>query len=92
MEHLIDMGVEYCVLRATWFMGALLPHTQTCIRKLLANRKGVENFSEWQRLTTIRDKGKINTACADRKILFVSATDIAAFQALTDAEPHSTTT
>ncbi len=26
-QHLVDIGVEYCVLRATWFMGTLLPHT-----------------------------------------------------------------
>ena len=24
-QHLVDIGVEYCVLRATWFMGALSP-------------------------------------------------------------------
>jgi festuclavine dehydrogenase len=26
-QHLVDIGVEYCVLRPTWFMGALSPHT-----------------------------------------------------------------
>lgn len=25
-QHLVDIGVEFCVLRATWFMGALSPH------------------------------------------------------------------
>lgn len=24
-QHLVDIGAEYCVLRATWFMGALEP-------------------------------------------------------------------
>ena len=26
-QHLDDIGVEYCVLRPTWFMGAPPPHT-----------------------------------------------------------------
>ena len=26
-EHLVNIGVEYCVLLPTWFMGACLPHT-----------------------------------------------------------------
>jgi festuclavine dehydrogenase len=26
-QYLDDIGVEYCVLLATWFMGALLPYT-----------------------------------------------------------------
>jgi hypothetical protein len=25
-QYLVDLGVEYCVLRATWFMGTLLLH------------------------------------------------------------------
>ena len=27
-QHLDKIGVEYCVLRATWFMGVFLPPTQ----------------------------------------------------------------
>lgn len=26
-QHLVDIGVEYCVLRATWFMGTFSPNT-----------------------------------------------------------------
>lgn len=26
-QHLLDSNVEYCVLRATWFMGAFLPRS-----------------------------------------------------------------
>ncbi len=26
-QHLVDLGVEYCVLRATWFMGTFSPNT-----------------------------------------------------------------
>ncbi|KAJ9642050.1 hypothetical protein H2199_005265 [Coniosporium tulheliwenetii] len=70
-QRFIDTGLEYCVLRPTWFM---------------------ENFSEWQHLATIKDEGKIYTACGDGKIPFISATDIAAvaFHALTDERPHNT--
>src|SRR5450432_996463 len=28
-QHLIDMGVEYCTLRATWFMGGFFPTFQS---------------------------------------------------------------
>ncbi|KAF9818518.1 hypothetical protein IEO21_02756 [Rhodonia placenta] len=65
-QHLIDVGVEYCVLRPTWFME--------------------------RHQFTIKDEGKIYTACGDGKIPFISATDIAAvaFRALTDEKPHNT--
>lgn len=41
---------------------------------------------------TIKDEGKIYTACGDGKIPFVSAADIAAvaFHVLTDTKPHNT--
>ncbi|OSX68124.1 hypothetical protein POSPLADRAFT_1043265 [Postia placenta MAD-698-R-SB12] len=70
-QHLNDIGVEYCVLRPTWFM---------------------ENFSEGIHCATVRDEGKIYTACGDGKISFVSASDIAAvaFRPLTDEKPHNT--
>ncbi|PVH80511.1 NAD(P)-binding protein [Cadophora sp. DSE1049] len=66
-EHLDQIGVEYCVLRATWLM---------------------ENFAEWQYPTTIKDEGKIYTACGDGKISFIGAEDIAAVavHALTSAK------
>ncbi|KAL2071799.1 hypothetical protein VTL71DRAFT_13034 [Oculimacula yallundae] len=48
----------------------------------------MENFGEWQYPGTIKDENKIYTACADGKIPFISAEDIAAvaFHALTDAK------
>ncbi|KAI9743498.1 MAG: hypothetical protein M1818_002811 [Claussenomyces sp. TS43310] len=69
-QHLVDLGVEYCVLRPTWFM---------------------ENLLEEQHVASIRDEGKIYTACGDGKIPFVSATDIAAvaFRALVDVSSHN---
>ena len=44
-----------------------------------------------QHFTSIRDEGKIYSACADGKISFVSANDIAAvaYRALTDEQPHN---
>ncbi|KAL8717228.1 MAG: hypothetical protein Q9225_005513 [Loekoesia sp. 1 TL-2023] len=69
-EHLVDKRVEFCVLRATWFM---------------------ENFTERDHFT-IKNEGKIYTACGDGKIPFISAGDIAAvaFYALTDEKSHDT--
>jgi uncharacterized protein YbjT (DUF2867 family) len=54
-----------------------------------ADGKGVENFSEWQHLSTIKEEGKIYTACGDGKIPFISAMDIAAvaFRVLVDTKP-----
>ncbi|EED85772.1 predicted protein [Postia placenta Mad-698-R] len=65
-QHLIDIGVEYCVLRPTWFMGT--------------------------HHLTIKDEGKIFTACGDGKIPYISAADIAAVasRTLTDEKPHNT--
>lgn len=34
-QHLVDIGVEYCVLRATWFMGASLPRPSRRVVKRL---------------------------------------------------------
>ncbi|KAF2145480.1 uncharacterized protein K452DRAFT_283834 [Aplosporella prunicola CBS 121167] len=52
----------------------------------------MENLSEEGQRYAIRDHSKMYTACADGKIPFVSATDIAAvaFRALTDPVPHNT--
>ena len=89
-SHLVDIGVEYCVLRATWFNGALCPHSRlTAICP--TDEKALETFLERQHLASIKDEGKIYTACQDGKIPFVSATDIAAvaFHALIDEKPHN---
>lgn len=54
-------------------------------------RAYTENFSEGEHLPTIREEGKIYTACGDGKIPFISATDIAAVvvRVLLDEEPHN---
>ncbi|KAN0095231.1 NAD(P)-binding protein [Hyaloscypha variabilis] len=70
-QHLEDSGVEYCVLRATWFM---------------------ENLTQWQHIGSIKNEGKIYSACGDGKVPFVSVADIAAvaFYALTVEKLPST--
>ena len=52
----------------------------------------IENFTEGWNFKTIKDEGKIYTACGDGRIPFVSAFDIAAvvFRALTDEKSHNT--
>ena len=51
-----------------------------------------DNFCQRWHLGTIRNAGKIYTACGEGKIPFISATDIAAvaFRALTDEKTHNT--
>ncbi|KAH8661395.1 hypothetical protein BGZ60DRAFT_455250 [Tricladium varicosporioides] len=51
----------------------------------------MENFLDWQHHASIRNEGKIYSACADGRIPFISASDIAAiaFRTLTDEKPHS---
>ena len=58
----------------------------------MADISRVENFSNHMHQITIKEEGKIYTACQDGKIPFVSTRDIAAvtFHALTDIEPHNT--
>jgi festuclavine dehydrogenase len=52
----------------------------------------MENFSEMEHCTSIREKDSIITAAKDGKVPFVSAVDIAAvaFRALTDPVSHNT--
>lgn len=54
--------------------------------------KRVENFSEGQHTSSIKNEGKIYSACRDGKIPFNSATDISnvAFHALTDEKTCNT--
>ncbi|KAG9236061.1 hypothetical protein BJ875DRAFT_248469 [Amylocarpus encephaloides] len=63
-NKLHEIGEEYTVLRATWFM---------------------DNFIHWNHGNTIKNENKINSACGDGKIPFISANDIArmAFTVLT---------
>ena len=79
-KHLADIGVEYCVLRATWFMGALfLPHS-----RLVVNVFQLTGRSKTLLVVVAschdQRQGKVYTACWDSKIQFVSA----------DTKPHST--
>lgn len=55
-------------------------------------KSGLENFFERQHRASIRDEGKIYTACGEGKIPFISATDIAAVavRLLIDSKPPST--
>ncbi|KAK2462629.1 hypothetical protein APHAL10511_005362 [Amanita phalloides] len=89
-QHLLDLNVEYCVLRPTWFMGT----NRQLICQAHTN-DGVltpENFSEGGHLFTIRHERKIYTGCRDGKIPFISADDIAAvaMHCLVDEKAHNT--
>jgi hypothetical protein len=55
----------------------------------LTRLQHTDNFSEPQHCASIRDEGKIYTACGDGKVPFVAAADIAAvaFRALTAPQP-----
>ena len=64
----------------------------TCNHIYLADKKELDNFAQWGHRETIKNEGKIYSACGDGKIPLISAKDIAAvaFHALTDTEPPST--
>jgi festuclavine dehydrogenase len=51
-----------------------------------------ENLTQWQHLGSIKNEGKIYSACGDGKVPFISAGDIAAvaFHVLTDEKPPQT--
>jgi festuclavine dehydrogenase len=90
-SHLDDVGVEYCVLLATWFMGSFLAISISIFEELLlADKRTIDNFSERQHRVSIKEEGKIYTACGDAQIPFISALDIAAvaLHTLTDSIPH----
>lgn len=90
-QHLADIGVDYTVLRPTWFQGALWPPILGTRREHLVADGELENFWTFSK-DSIKEEGKIYTATEDGKIPFVSAKDIAAvaFTALTDEKPHNT--
>jgi festuclavine dehydrogenase len=93
-KYISELGLEWAVLRPTWFMGTLaliaLPNSYPLTEFHADDR--AENFSEMAHLYTIRDEDKIITATGDGKLPFVSADDIAtvAFRALTDKVAHNT--
>jgi festuclavine dehydrogenase len=87
-KHISSLGVEWAILRPTWFMGMLLSGSSL----LLNHANGViENFSEEEYMLSVRDEDRIITATGEGKVPFVSADDIAAvaFHALTDEVPHN---
>ncbi len=87
-NYISSLGVEWAILRPTWFMGMLLSASSL----VLNHANGVtENFTEMQHMLSIRDEDKIITATGEGKVPFVSADDIAAvaFHALTDGVPHN---
>jgi festuclavine dehydrogenase len=87
-KHISSLGVEWAILRPTWFMGMLLSGSSL----LLKHANGViENFSEEEHMLSIRDEDRIITGTGEGKVPFVSADDIAAvaFHALTDEVPHN---
>ncbi len=87
-KYISSLGVEWAVLRPTWFMGLLLSTSS-----LLFNcaNGATENFSDMQHMLSIRDGDEIITATGEGKVPFVPADDIAAvaFHALTDEVPHN---
>ncbi|KAK0230275.1 hypothetical protein IW262DRAFT_388800 [Armillaria fumosa] len=87
-EYLTRIGVEYCVLRPTWFMGE---------SEILSRGPGElmtlsENFSKQPHRKPIKPEDKIYSATGEGKVPFVSAEDIAAvaFRALVDPQSHNT--
>lgn len=92
-QHLVDIRVEYCVLRPTWFMGMYSYNTSFDKTYLwAANRNDIENFLDDGLRSLIKKQGKLCTATGNGKAPFVSADDIAAvaYRALTDEKSHNT--
>lgn len=90
-EYLMGLGVEWSVVRPTWFMGRLLAcGSHSKLTRMMMDRF-IENLSEQQHLPTIRDENKICSAAGEGKIPWVTAEDIAAvaFKLLADKEPHN---
>ncbi|KAK0499574.1 putative ergot alkaloid A [Armillaria luteobubalina] len=86
-EYLVNIGVEYCVLRPTWFMGE---------SEILSRGSGElmvlsENFSKQPR-KPVKPGDNIYSATGEGKVPFVSVEDIAAvaFHALVDLQSHNT--
>ncbi|KAG5924167.1 hypothetical protein E4U42_004733 [Claviceps africana] len=71
-------GISYAVLRPTWFMGKMTPHSLPLHAENFSN-KGDFPFE------TIKREGKFYSAAEDGKVPFISAVDIArvAFRMLT---------
>ncbi|THC99501.1 hypothetical protein EYZ11_001050 [Aspergillus tanneri] len=89
-KNFLQTGVDFCVLRPSWFM-ATLPVVLYLSRRARALTRQTENLSEESPGSVIKDHSKIYTACGAGRIPFVCATDIAAvaFHALTDTKSHN---
>jgi festuclavine dehydrogenase len=91
-QKLDEAKIEFAVLRPSWFMGISLLLTSSSMDNTDISPTQTENLSEpgHGHFETITQHNKLFTACADGKIPWVSADDIAAvaFRALTDDKPH----
>ncbi|KAG5646731.1 hypothetical protein DXG03_002413 [Asterophora parasitica] len=87
-EYLAERGVEYAILRPSWFFGEQC-QTFTHCGKLPKHTS--ENFT-YIFYQSIRESNDIATTVGDGKVPFVSADDIAevAFRALVDEQSHNT--
>ncbi|KAL8825845.1 MAG: hypothetical protein Q9170_007637, partial [Blastenia crenularia] len=80
LKGLEGEGVEWCVVKPTWFME----------KGFLVLIWKIENLSEATHLPTIRDENKLYSATGEGKLPWVSAEDIAAvaYRALVDGKSH----
>jgi festuclavine dehydrogenase len=71
--------------------GYALPNAEICSTRHFADENFADNFSKGQHFTSIKDEGKIYTACGNGKIPFVSTQSIAAvaFHALIDTNARN---
>lgn len=86
-QYLLDLKVEYAVLRPTWFMGEWF-----CGISMVDTYVWQEKFSDPSYLEGIKSDGKIFSATGDGKIPWIAADDIAAIacRALVDEQSHNT--
>lgn len=87
-DHLATIGVEYAVLRPTWFQGECARMPRYC----QSADCSPENFSGPSARLNPKDSLKIYSAAGDGKIPHISCDDIAAvaFRALVDEKPLNT--
>ncbi|KAF4610025.1 hypothetical protein D9613_010529 [Agrocybe pediades] len=85
-QYLLDKGVDYAVLKPTWFMGELVPILSLNGKelKMALFLAATENFAH-SYYRSIMDKDEISSATGDGKMPWVSCEDIAqaAFNELT---------
>ena len=90
-QYLLEKGVDYAVLKPSWFIRKLPPHLTTCASWDTEHpTRYAENFLTTH-YTSIRENNQIQSATGDGKIPWISSEDIAqaAFEALTaDKSPN----